>query len=70
MNNITLNNEISNHRSCLEAFAMKFTNNVEDANDLVQDTIIKAIRYHNLYKPGRQCAKQPGREQIYDGGHQ
>lgn len=52
MNNITLNNEICNHQSCLEAFAMKFTNDVEDANDLVQDTIIKAIRYHNLYKQG------------------
>lgn len=52
MENITLNNEICNHRSCLEAFAMKFTNDVEDANDLVQDTIIKAIRYHNLYKQG------------------
>lgn len=52
MENITLNKEICNHRSCLESFAMKFTNDVEDANDLVQDTIIKAIRYHNLYKPG------------------
>jgi len=31
---------------------MKFTNDVEDANDLVQDTIIKAIRYRDLYKQG------------------
>ncbi|NQX40798.1 hypothetical protein HQN84_18260 [Pedobacter steynii] len=29
---------------------MKFTNDVEDANDLVQDTLIKVIRYHDLYK--------------------
>ncbi|MES2458112.1 MAG: RNA polymerase sigma factor [Bacteroidota bacterium] len=52
MENITLSNEICDQRSCLEAFAIKFTNNVEDANDLVQDTIIKAFRYHYLYKPG------------------
>lgn len=31
---------------------MKFTSDLEDANDLVQDTIIKAIRYHNLYREG------------------
>jgi len=31
---------------------MKFTHDVEDANDLVQDTLIKAIRYHHLYKVG------------------
>jgi RNA polymerase sigma factor (sigma-70 family) len=52
MENMTLSNEICNHRSCLETFAMKFTNDVEDANDLVQDTIIKAIRYHEMYKQG------------------
>ncbi|MES2827937.1 MAG: sigma-70 family RNA polymerase sigma factor [Bacteroidota bacterium] len=52
MENISLNTEICNHRSCLEGFAMKFTKNIEDANDLVQDTIIKAIRYHYLYKEG------------------
>lgn len=52
MENISLNHQICNHRSCLEAFAMKFTNDVEDANDLVQDTLIKAIRYHYLYKQG------------------
>ncbi len=52
MSTINLNNEICNHRSCLEAFAMKFTADTEDANDLVQDTIIKAIRYHNLYREG------------------
>lgn len=52
MENITLNNEICKHQSCLEGFAMNFTRDVEDANDLVQDTIIKAIRYHYLYKEG------------------
>jgi RNA polymerase sigma factor (sigma-70 family) len=52
MSTINLNNEICNHRSCLENFAMKFTADTEDANDLVQDTIIKAIRYHKLYREG------------------
>lgn len=52
MSTMNLNNEICSHRSCLESFAMKFTADTEDANDLVQDTIIKAIRYHNLYREG------------------
>lgn len=52
METINFNNAVCNHRSCLEAFAMKFSHDVEDANDLVQDTLIKAIRYHHLYKTG------------------
>lgn len=52
MNTVNLNNEICSHRSCLESFAMKFTSNLDDANDLVQDTIIKAIRYVHLYQQG------------------
>lgn len=52
MENITLNNQICDHRSSLENFAMKFTNDLDDANDLVQDTLIKAIRYHAMYKEG------------------
>jgi len=52
MENISLNHQICNHRSCLESFAMKFTKDLEDANDLVQDTLIKAIHYHHMYKQG------------------
>lgn len=52
MSTINLNNEICNHQSYLENFAMKFTADTEDANDLVQDTLIKAIRYHKLYREG------------------
>jgi RNA polymerase sigma-70 factor (ECF subfamily) len=52
MENVTFNDQICSHHSCLERFAMKFTNDVEDANDLVQDTIIKAIRYHDKYVQG------------------
>lgn len=50
MKAINLNNEICSHKSCLESFALKFTSNLDDANDLVQDTIIKAIRYVHLYQ--------------------
>lgn len=52
MENIPLNKEICSHQSCLEAFAIKFTHDINDANDLVQDTIVRAIRFHNLYKHG------------------
>lgn len=52
MKDLTLNDQICSHRNCLESFAMKFTRDVEDANDLVQDTIVKAIRYHAQYQPG------------------
>jgi RNA polymerase sigma factor (sigma-70 family) len=50
MSVLNLDNEICKYRSSLEAFAFKFTGDVEDANDLVQDTILKAIRYMHLYK--------------------
>jgi RNA polymerase sigma factor (sigma-70 family) len=52
MENTAFNDTLCTHRSCLESFAMRFTQDLEDANDLVQDTLIKAIRYHDLYKPG------------------
>jgi len=52
MKNITLDNQICNHKVSLEQFAFKFTHNLDDADDLVQDTIIKAMRYAGLYKKG------------------
>lgn len=50
--NITFNSTVCDHRSCLEQLAMKFTHDLKDAHDLEQDTLIKAIRYHHLYKAG------------------
>lgn len=50
MENASLNFQICNLQSSLESFALKFTNDIEDANDLVQDTFIKAMRFHTLYK--------------------
>jgi RNA polymerase sigma factor (sigma-70 family) len=52
MNNLSLDSQICAHKSSLDLFARKFTNDLEDANDLVQDTMIKAIRYANMYKEG------------------
>ena len=39
-------------RPHLNQFAIKFTKNVEDADDLVQDTLMKAMRYAQMYKEG------------------
>lgn len=38
--------------STLISFAKRFSMEVEDLNDLVQDTIIKALRYSNKFKNG------------------
>ena len=52
MNSIPFNNQICELRGSLQQFAINFTKNSEDASDLVQDTMIKAIRYSYLYKEG------------------
>ena len=52
MNNISFNTQLCNHKSSLEMFAFRFTQNLDDADDLVQDTMLKAIRYAGLYKEG------------------
>lgn len=52
MDNATLSKQICEHRSTLELFAKKFTQDIEDSNDLVQETMIKAIRYATMYKEG------------------
>jgi len=52
MNNATLSHQICEHKGTLDLFAKKFTQDIEDANDLVQETMIKAIRYAEMYKEG------------------
>ncbi|MES2827977.1 MAG: sigma-70 family RNA polymerase sigma factor [Bacteroidota bacterium] len=52
MENSTLSKQICEHRTTLELFARKFTQDIEDSNDLVQETLIKAIRYAEMYKEG------------------
>ncbi|QPH40572.1 RNA polymerase sigma factor [Pedobacter endophyticus] len=36
----------------LEAYAIKFTNDLDDAKDLLQDTILKAIRFYGKFEEG------------------
>lgn len=50
----TLNFEslISNYRAMLRAYALKFTQDEDDANDLMQDTLLKAYVYFANFKPG------------------
>jgi len=43
---------LNQHTSALTAFAMKFTKNIDDAQDLLQDTMLKAFRYYNKYEEG------------------
>ena len=42
----------SKHDNALRNFAMKFTRDLDDANDLMQDTMVKAIRYFDHFEEG------------------
>jgi len=52
MNTIAFNNQISLYRPSLMESALKFTRNHDDADDLVQETLVKAIRYESKYEEG------------------
>ncbi|MES2454850.1 MAG: sigma-70 family RNA polymerase sigma factor [Bacteroidota bacterium] len=52
MSTLSFTSQICEHRSSLLLSALKFTRNPDDADDLVQETMIKAIRYENMYKEG------------------
>jgi RNA polymerase sigma factor (sigma-70 family) len=52
MKDLTFSAQICGYRTSLMQSAMKFTGNNDDADDLVQDTMIKAIRYETMYKEG------------------
>jgi len=42
--------QIASMRSTLKAFTRRFTTNREESNDLVQDTILKALTYRNKFR--------------------
>ncbi|RZM09992.1 MAG: RNA polymerase sigma factor, partial [Pedobacter sp.] len=52
MNTVDFSQQICNYRTALMQSAMKFTQNQEDADDLVQETLIKAIRYESKFIDG------------------
>lgn len=52
MNKLEFNQELYQHSVSLRSFALNFTKDVEDANDLVQDTMLKAVTYYSKFKEG------------------
>lgn len=52
MNTMNFNSRISGCRGQLMQSALQFTRNNEDADDLVQDTLVKAIRYQARFEDG------------------
>lgn len=46
------NYRLYSYKDSLHSFAISFTRDVEDANDLVQDTMLKAINYSGHFKEG------------------
>ena len=44
MNRFEFNSLVIQHSHSLKSYARSFTQNQEDANDLVQETLLKAIR--------------------------
>ncbi len=43
------NLQIYVHQGALKNFAMKFTHDLDDANDLFQETMIKTIRFFYFF---------------------
>lgn len=52
MENQIFTRMLDQHSSSLKAFAYNFTHDSEDADDLYQDTIMKALNYFSQYKEG------------------
>jgi len=52
MTQLQFNHQLNSYSGSLRSFALNFTKNVEDANDLVQDTLLKAITYYGRFKEG------------------
>ena len=50
METFDFNRELIAHRSSLRLFAFKFANNEADAQDLLQDTMVKALTYRDKFQ--------------------
>jgi RNA polymerase sigma-70 factor, ECF subfamily len=50
MSNLDFHSEIISFQKSLKSFAFSFTANDEDANDLLQDTYLKAITYKDKFQ--------------------
>jgi RNA polymerase sigma factor (sigma-70 family) len=51
MSTLEFNEALIGMENNLHSFAMSFTRNNEDARDLTQETMLKAITYRNYYAP-------------------
>ena len=51
MSTLEFNEALIGMESNLQSFALNFTRNSEDAKDLTQETMLKAITYSNYYAP-------------------
>lgn len=47
--------EVTPHLAILLKIAVKMSRNPMDAEDLVQDTLVRAFRFWNKYEPGTNC---------------
>lgn len=52
MTQFEFNNMVNSHSLSLKMHALNFTKDIEDANDLVQDTMLKAIRFYQNFQEG------------------
>jgi len=52
MTAIEFNTMVLRQAPSLRSYALHFTRDADDANDLVQDTLLKAITYYNKFKEG------------------
>ena len=52
MSTLEFNALLVANRSFLKGFAIGFTRDTQDAEDLIQDTMVKALRYKNNFKEG------------------
>ncbi len=52
MSTLEFNQMLSVHVPYLKSFALRFTKSLEDSEDLLQDTTLKALRYKNHFVSG------------------
>jgi RNA polymerase sigma factor (sigma-70 family) len=52
MTTLEFNNELQFHIKILKSFALRLTKNYDDANDLIQDTLVKALIYKDKFNEG------------------
>lgn len=52
MTKFEFNTLVVQHTDSLKVYALHFTHDDEDANDLVQDTVLKAVTYYGKFREG------------------